>query len=266
VKRAEEAVRAAAAGGARLVCLQELFATRYFPQVESADRFDLAEPLPGPLSERMAGLARELGVVLVVPVFERRAAGIYHNSAIVLDADGSTAGVYRKMHVPDDPLFFEKFYFTPGDECRAFDTAVGRIGVLICWDQWFPEAARLLALDGAEILLYPTAIGRLDGESKGEGEAQLDAWLTVQRAHAIANGLFVAAANRTGREGALSFWGTSFVCDPSGRMLARAAQDEEEVLFADCELARVEEQRRGWPFLRDRRIDAYPDLLSRYRR
>ena len=266
VKRAEEAVRAAAAGGARLVCLQELFATRYFPQVESADRFDLAEPLDGPVGKQMAALAAELGIVLVVPVFERRAAGVYHDSAIVLDADGSIAGVYRKMHVPDDPLFFEKFYFTPGDECRAFDTAVGRIGVLLCWDQWFPEAARLLALDGAEILLYPTAIGRLDGESAEENEAQLDAWLTVQRAHAIANGVFVAAANRTGREGALSFWGASFACDPSGCMLARAAHDEEEVLFADCELARVEEQRRGWPFLRDRRIDAYADLLSRYRR
>ena len=266
LKRAEEAVRAAAADGAQLVCLQELFATRYFPQVESADRFDLAEPLDGPVGKHMAALAAELGIVLVVPVFERRTAGIYHNSAIVLDADGSIAGVYRKLHVPDDPLFFEKFYFTPGDECRAFDTAVGRIGVLICWDQWFPEAARLLALDGAELLLYPTAIGWLDGESAAENAAQLDAWLTVQRAHAIANGVFVAAANRTGREDALSFWGASFVCDPQGRELARAAHDEEEVLIADCELARVEEQRRGWPFLRDRRIDVYGDLLSRYRR
>ena len=266
LKRAEEAVRAAAADGAQLVCLPELFATRYFPQVESADRFDLAEPLDGRVGKQMAALAAELGIVLVVPVFERRAAGVYHDSAIVLDADGSIAGVYRKMHVPDDPLFFEKFYFTPGDECRAFDTAVGRIGVLICWDQWFPEAARLLALDGAELLLYPTAIGWLDGENAEENAAQLDAWRTVQRAHAIANGVFVAAANRTGREDALSFWGASFVCDPAGRELARAAHGAEEVLIADCELARVEEQRRGWPFLRDRRIDVYGDLLSRYRR
>jgi N-carbamoylputrescine amidase len=266
VKRAEEAVRAAAARGARLVCLQELFATRYFPQVESAERFDLAEPLDGPTAQRMSALAAELGVVLVVPLFERRAPGVYHNTALVLDADGSTAGVYRKAHVPDDPLFFEKFYFTPGDECRAFDTAVGRIGVLICWDQWFPEAARLLALDGAELLLYPTAIAWIDGESAEENAAQLDAWRTVQRAHAVANGVFLAAANRTGREDALSFWGASFVCDPQGRELARAPHDEEALLVADCELARVEAQRRGWPFLRDRRIDLYGELLSRYRR
>lgn len=266
-KRAEEAVRAAAARGAELVCLPELFRTRYFPQVESADCFDLAEPVPGPTTERMAALAGELGIVLIVPLFERRAAGVYHNSAVILDSDGSTAGVYRKMHVPDDPLFFEKYYFTPGDgSFAAYPTSLGRIGVQLCWDQWFPEAARLAALDGAQILLYPTAIGWLDGEDGEENRAQQDSWLTVQRGHAIANGVFVAAANRVGREDALTFYGSSFVCDPQGRVLARASEHEEDLLVVDCDLARIEEQRRGWPFLRDRRIDAYTDLVTRYRR
>lgn len=266
-KRAEEAVRAAAEQGAELVCLPELFRTRYFPQVESPDRFDLAESIPGPTTEQMSALARELGLVLVVPLFERRAPGLYHNSAVILDSDGSTAGVYRKMHVPDDPLFFEKFYFTPGDgSFTAYPTSLGRIGVLICWDQWFPEAARLAALDGAQILLYPTAIGWLDGEQPEENLAQQESWLTVQRAHAIANGVFVAAANRVGSEDSLEFYGSSFVCDPQGRVLARAAQGEEDLLVVDCDLGRIEEQRRGWPFLRDRRIDAYTDLVTRYRR
>lgn len=267
LKRAEEGVREAAAGGANLICLQELYRSPYFPQLEDASLFDLAETIPGPSSERFSELARELGVVLIVPLFEKRAAGLYHNTALVIDSDGRNAGLYRKMHIPDDPLFFEKFYFAPGDTgFHAIDTAVGRIGVLICWDQWFPEAARLLALDGAEILLYPTAIGWLDSEDAAERAAQHDSWQTVQRGHAIANGVFVAAANRTGQENELQFFGSSFVCDPQGRVLETAPSDEEAVLVVDCDLARVEEQRRGWPFLRDRRIDAYADLLERFRR
>jgi len=267
LKHTEDAVRQAAAQGARLVCLQELFRTRYFAQVEDAERFDLAEPATGPTAQRFAELARELGCVLILPLFERRAPGVYHNSALVLDADGSTAGLYRKMHIPDDPLYYEKFYFSPGDNgFFAVDTAVGRIGVLICWDQWFPEAARLTALDGAEILFYPTAIGWLDGESDAENHAQRDAWLTAQRAHAIANGVFVAAANRVGREERLQFWGSSFVADPQGIVLAQASDREEAVLVVDCDRRRVEQLRREWPFLRDRRIDAYGDLLARYRR
>ncbi len=265
VARAESAIREAARDGAELVCLPELFRTRYFPQRESAERFDLAEPVPGPTTERMGKLAAELGVVLVVPLFERRAAGLYHNTAVVLDADGTLVGLYRKMHVPDDPLFFEKFYFAPGDTgFHAFDTRAGRIGVLICWDQWFPEAARLAALDGAEILLYPSAIGWIPGE---EGhETQRDAWITVQRSHAIANGLYVVAVNRVGREDELLFYGSSFAADPEGRILAEAPKDDEAVLVVDCPLARIEEQRRAWPFLRDRRVDAYGDLSVRYRR
>jgi N-carbamoylputrescine amidase len=267
VKRTEEAVRRAAAQGAKLVCLQELFRTRYFAQLEDAERFDLAEPVPGPTGQRFAELARELGCVIVLPIFERRAPGVYHNSALVLDADGSTAGLYRKMHIPDDPLYYEKFYFTPGDKgFFAVDTAVGRIGVLICWDQWFPEGARLTALDGAEILFYPTAIGWLEGESEAENRAQRDAWITAQRAHAIANGVFVAAANRVGKEERLEFWGSSFVADPQGIVLAQASERDEEVLVVECDMRRVEQLRREWPFLRDRRIDAYGDLLARYRR
>ena len=267
LKHAEEGVRAAAGRGAELVCLQELYRTRYFPQTEDAARFDLAEPLPGPSSERLGALAAELGVVIVAPIFERRAAGLYHNSALVFDADGRQAGHYRKMHVPDDPGFYEKFYFAPGDTgFHAFDTAVGRIGVLICWDQWFPEAARLLALDGAELVLYPTAIGWLDADSADEHRAQRDAWITTQRAHAIANGVFVAAANRVGREGTIDFFGSSFVAAPDGQLLAQSPSDAEDVLVADCELDRIEAQRRGWPFLRDRRTDAYADLLERFRR
>ena len=265
VARAESAIREAARGGAEIVCLPELFRTRYFPQAENAARFDLAEPIPGPTTERMAKIAAELGVALVVPLFERRAAGLYHNSAIILEADGSTVGRYRKMHLPDDPGFYEKFYFAPGDlGFGAHEIRAGRIGVLICWDQWFPEAARLAALDGAEILFYPTAIGWIPGE---EGhEAQRDAWITTQRAHAITNGLFVAAVNRVGREDDLLFYGSSFVCDPEGRVLAQAPVDEESVLIVECPLSRIEEQRRGWPFFRDRRVDAYGDLLVRYRR
>ena len=265
--RAEEGIREAAARGAEVVCLQELFRTPYFPQVESADHFDLAETIPGPTTEHMTKLAGELGLVLIVPVFERRAAGLHHNSAVVVDANGTQVGLYRKMHIPDDPQFYEKFYFAPGDTgFHSFDTSAGRIGVLICWDQWFPEAARLVALDGAEIVFYPTAIAWLHGESDQENAAQRESWITVQRAHAIANGVFVAAVNRVGPEGSLTFFGSSFVCDPQGRMLALAPSDREEVLVVDCPLGRIEEQRRGWPFLRDRRIDAYADLLTFFRR
>ena len=265
--RAEDAVREAASRGAELVCLQELFRTKYFCQQEDAGLFDLAEPIPGPTTERLSKLAADCRVALVVPLFERRAAGLYHNSAVVIERDGTQLGHYRKMHIPDDPLFYEKFYFTPGDlGFHCVDTSVGRIGVLICWDQWFPEAARLLALDGAELLFYPTAIGYLDGETDEENAAMRESWLTVQRGHAIANGLFVCAANRVGREGALRFWGSSFVADPRGQMIAQADDSSEQVLVVDCDLARIESQRRGWPFLRDRRIDAYGELLSRFRR
>jgi N-carbamoylputrescine amidase len=265
--RAEAAVREAAGQGAQLVCLQELFRTRYFPQIEDASLFDLAETVPGPTTERMSKLAADTGTVLVVPLFEKRAAGLYHNSAVVFERDGTQLAHYRKMHIPDDPMFYEKFYFAPGDTgFHAIDTSAGRIGVLICWDQWFPEAARLLALDGAELLLYPTAIGYLDGETEAENQAMRESWHTVQRGHAIANGTFVCAANRVGREGGVRFWGSSFVADPQGRVLAQASDSDEAVLVVECDLRRVETQRRGWPFLRDRRVDAYGDLLSRFRR
>jgi len=265
--RAEDAIRDAADRGAELVCLQELFRSPYFCQREDAALFDLAETIPGPTTERMQKLAADRGVVLIVPLFEKRAPGLYHNSALVIDRDGAIAGHYRKMHIPDDPGFFEKFYFTPGDKgFHAVDTAVGRIGLLICWDQWFPEAARLMALDGAELLFYPTAIAYLDGETDEENAAMRESWLTVQRGHAIANGVFVCAPNRVGREGKLRFWGSSFVADPQGRVLAQATDDQEQTLVVECDLGRVEQQRRGWPFLRDRRIDAYADLLTRFRR
>jgi len=266
--RAESAVREAAARGAELVCLQELFRTRYFPAVEDASLFELAETVPGPTTERMSKLAADAGVALVVPLFEKRAAGLYHNSAVVFERDGTLLSHYRKMHVPDDPMFYEKFYFAPGDTgFHCVDTSAGRIGVLICWDQWFPEAARLLALDGAELLFYPTAIGYLDGESDAENAAMRDSWLTVQRGHAIANGVFVCAANRVGDEaGGVRFWGSSFVADPQGRVLAQASDRDEEVLVVECDLGRIETQRRGWPFLRDRRVDAYGELLARFRR
>jgi N-carbamoylputrescine amidase len=265
--RAEDAVREAAERGAELVCLQELFRTKYFCQREDAGLFDLAEPIPGPTTERLSKVAADCGVVLIVPLFEKRAAGLYHNSAVVIERDGTQLGHYRKMHIPDDPLFYEKYYFTPGDRgFHCVDTSVGRIGVLICWDQWFPEAARLMALDGAELLFYPTAIGYLDGETDEENAAMRESWVTVQRGHAIANGLFVCAANRVGREGSLRFWGSSFVADPRGQLIAQADDSSETVLVAECDLGRIESQRRGWPFLRDRRIDAYGDLLTRFRR
>lgn len=263
-------VLGAARGGAQVVCLPELFRTPYFCQTEETAFFDLAEPLPGPTTDALSAAARSAAVVVIAPVFERRAPGVYHNSAAVIDADGTIAGIYRKMHIPDDPAFYEKFYFTPGDlGFPAFDTRAGRIGTLICWDQWYPEAARLTALAGAGVLFYPTAIGWHPGEKREHGERQHDAWRTVQRGHAIANGVYVAAVNRVGREippgggDGIEFWGSSFLCGPQGEILAEAAADREEILFAEVDLARVEEVRRNWPFLRDRRIDAYGGITSR---
>ena len=264
--RAIAGIEDAAARGAELVCLQELFRTPYFCQSEEQARFDLAEPVPEPTTEALAKVAAARSVVVVASVFERRAEGLYHNTAVVLDADGRQAGVYRKMHIPDDPLYYEKFYFTPGDlGFRAFPTRAGRVGTLVCWDQWFPEAARLTALAGAQVLVYPTAIGWETGARPEWELAEHDAWETAQRAHAIANGVFVVAVNRVGAEERLTFWGQSFVADPFGRVIARASATEEETLVVDCDLALIEACRRGWPFLRDRRIDAYGDLLKRFR-
>jgi N-carbamoylputrescine amidase len=265
---AERLIRRAAREGAALVCLPELFRSLYFCQTEDHDRFALAEPIPGPTTRALGALARKLRVVLVGSVFERRAAGVYHNTAVVLDADGSLAGIYRKMHIPDDPLYYEKFYFTPGDlGFRAVPTRVGRVGTLVCWDQWYPEAARLTALQGALVLVYPTAIGWHPREKARFGEEQLDAWRTVQRAHAIANGVYVAAVNRVGHEGpkdgGLEFWGSSFVCDPFGKVLAEAPRDREEIVLAEVDPARQETVRQHWPFLRDRRVDAYAPITQR---
>jgi N-carbamoylputrescine amidase len=267
--KAEARIREAASRGAQIICLQELFRSQYFCREEDADLFELAEPIPGPSSEGLAKLSRELSVAIVGSLFERRAPGIYHNTAVITDAGGSILGKYRKMHIPDDPLYYEKFYFTPGDlGFPNFDTRFGRIGVLVCWDQWYPEGARLASLGGANILFYPTAIGWHPSEKKEFGAAQLDAWRTIQRSHAIANGVFVAAVNRVGYEGSpesgLEFWGHSFVCDPFGQVLAEASADKEEILIVECDPARVEEVRRNWPFLRDRRIDAYSPILERW--
>ncbi len=264
-----EGIRDAAKRGAQIVCLEELFRSQYFCREENAERFDLAEPIPGPTTEAMSQLARELGVVIVASIFERRAAGLYHNTAAVLDADGALLGLYRKMHIPDDPLYYEKFYFTPGDlGFPNFNTRYGRIGALVCWDQWYPEGARLSSLRGASILFYPTAIGWHPSEKAEFGAAQLDAWRTIQRSHAIANGIFVAAVNRVGFEGppenGLEFWGSSFVADPFGQVIAEASPDKEETLVVECDLRRMEEVRRNWPFLRDRRTDAYAPLLERW--
>jgi N-carbamoylputrescine amidase len=248
--------------------LQELFRSHYFCQREDARLFDLAEPVPGPTTERLGQVAKEAGVVVVASLFERRAAGVYHNTAAVLDADGRLLGLYRKMHIPDDPLYYEKYYFTPGDlGFRTFETRFARLGVLVCWDQWYPEGARLTALRGAEVLLYPTAIGWHPSEKAEYGIAQHQAWELMQRAHAVANGVFVGAVNRVGHEGdpqaGLEFWGASFVSDPFGQVLARAAHDQEEILVVPCSRRRMEEVRRNWPFLRDRRIDAYGDITRR---
>ena len=265
LRKALARIAEAAAAGANIVCLQELFAGPYPCQSEDHRRFDDAEPIPGPTSEALSAAAREHGVAIVGSLFERRAAGLYHNTAIVLDADGSLRGTYRKMHIPDDPLYYEKFYFTPGDlGFISVPTRFGAVGPLVCWDQWYPEAARLTALAGAQILFYPTAIGWLHGEKAEFGVSQHAAWETMMRSHAIANGLFVAAANRVGTEGGIEFWGGSFVCDPNGNILARASHDAEETILVECDLSRLEAVRTHWPFLRDRRIDAYAGLLRRY--
>jgi N-carbamoylputrescine amidase len=260
----------AARQGANIICTQELFRSQYFCQAEKHEYFRLAEPIPGPSSRAFQALARKHGVVVIASLFERRAAGLYHNTAVIFDADGRMVGRYRKMHIPDDPLYYEKFYFTPGDTgFRAWDTRFGRIGVLICWDQWYPEGARLTALQGAEILFYPTAIGWHPGEKAEHGARQHGAWETIQRAHAVANGCYVAAVNRIGTErpeggDGIEFWGQSFVAGTSGEILAKAGTDREEVMLVPIDLAQVETTRTHWPFLRDRRIDAYGDLTRRY--
>jgi N-carbamoylputrescine amidase len=276
LEKAAERVRDAARAGADVVCLPELFRAQYFCQREDIKLFDLAEAIPGPSTERLSAVAREEDVVVVASLFERRTAGIYHNTAAILERDGAIAGLYRKMHIPDDPLYYEKFYFTPGDlGFRAFDTSAGKIGTLVCWDQWYPEGARLTALKGANVLFYPTAIGWHPHEKEEFGEAQYDAWQTIQRSHAIANGVYVAAVNRVGMEHGdvrgdrvdgpgLEFWGGSFLADPFGRVIAKAAHDKEEILIGEIDLAKLEDTRRNWPFLRDRRIDAYGGMVSRF--
>ena len=263
LEKAVDSIRAAAKQGAQIICLPELFLTQYFCQTEDPDNFSLAEPLPGPTSTTLSNLAKELQVVLIVPLFEKRTQGIYHNTAIVIDADGSIAGTYRKMHIPDDPCFFEKFYFTPGDTgFKSFSTRYGKVGVLICWDQWFPEAARLTALSGAQFLFYPTAIGYQD-EDANVSKQQISAWETIQKSHAISNGVFLASVNRVGRENALTFWGKSFICNPFGEVIGQA-EDEPQILIAKCPLSEIESTRQNWPFLRDRRVDAYQGLSKLY--
>ena len=266
---AEEKVEEVVKSGAQIICLPELFRSQYFCQQEDAALFDLAETIPGPSTEEFSKIAKTYSVVILVPVFERRAAGVYHNSLVVLDEKGEIAGLYRKMHIPDDPAYYEKFYFTPGDKgFQAIKTTHAKVGPLICWDQWYPEAARMTVLQGAEILFYPTAIGWHPKEKSDEGQEQRDAWMTIQRSHAIANGVFVVAVNRVGYEApaggdGLEFWGSSFVCDPFGVVVAQAAVEKEETLVVDIDLKRIEEMRRNWPFLRDRRIDAYGGISQR---
>lgn len=264
-------IRKAAVKGAHVVCLPELYSSFYFCQSENVDYFDLAEPLHSDSYKAFSALAIELGVVIIVPFFEKRASGLYHNSAYIIDSDGSQAGLYRKMHIPDDPSYYEKFYFTPGDiGFKAFDTKVGRIGTLICWDQWYPEGARLTALQGAEVLFYPTAIGWHPHEKAQYGKKQYEAWQTVQRGHAVANGIFVAACNRVGFErpvetsAGIEFWGASFIAGPQGEILAQASHDKEEIIMAEIDQELMEDVRRNWPFLRDRRIDAYGDITKRF--
>jgi len=275
LKRAAQFVRDAARQGAQVICLPELFRTQYFCQREDAALFDLAETIPGPTTEVLCKVAQEAKVAVIVSLFEKRARGVYHNTAIMIDSDGKILGLYRKMHIPDDPLYYEKFYFTPGDlGFKAFDTHFGRIGTLVCWDQWYPEGARLTALQGAEVLFYPTAIGWHPAEKEQYGVAQHDAWRTIQRAHAIANGVYVAVVNRVGHEtgnirgkevkgAGLEFWGRSFLCDPFGVILAEASDDKEEILIGEVDAQKMEDVRRNWPFLRDRRIDAYGPITSR---
>jgi N-carbamoylputrescine amidase len=275
LERALDHVRDAASRGAQIICLPELFQTQYFCQREDTALFDLAEQIPGPTTSKLSGLAKQLKIVLIASLFEKRAAGVYHNTAVMFDADGTLLGLYRKMHIPDDPLYYEKYYFTPGDlGFRAFDTSVGRIGTLVCWDQWYPEGARITAMQGAHVLFYPTAIGWHPSEKAEFGAAQHDAWRTIQRAHAIANGVYVAVVNRVGLEtgdirgssapgAGLEFWGRSFLCDPFGRVIAEASHDHEEILVGEVDLKHLEETRRNWPFLRDRRIDSYAPITSR---
>ncbi|HJT69730.1 MAG TPA: carbon-nitrogen hydrolase [Terriglobales bacterium] len=275
LKRAIQRVEEAAKKGAQIICLPELFQTQYFCQREDAALFDLAEPIPGPTTAKLADTAKRLRIVLVGSLFEKRAPGVYHNTAVMLDADGTLRGIYRKMHIPDDPLYYEKYYFTPGDlGFKAFDTQVGKVGTLVCWDQWYPEGARLTALQGAQVLFYPTAIGWHPDEKAQYGEAQYDAWQTIQRAHAIANGVYVAVVNRIGFEQGdirgnkapgkgLEFWGGSFIADPFGRIIAKASHDKEEILLGEVDVRVLEDTRRNWPFLRDRRIDSYGPITSR---
>ena len=271
LKKCLEWIRKAAREGANVVCLPELYSSFYFCQSENHDYFELAEPLHNDSYKAFSSLAAELAVVLIVPFFERRASGLYHNSAYIIDTNGSEAGLYRKMHIPDDPSYYEKFYFTPGDiGFKAFDTEVGKIGTLICWDQWYPEGARITALQGADVLFYPTAIGWHPSEKAQYGIKQHDAWRTVQRGHAVANGIFVAACNRVGFEkpvetsAGIEFWGASFIAGPQGEILAEASHDKEEIIMAEVDLALMEDVRRNWPFLRDRRIDAYGDIMKRF--
>ena len=276
LNKAVARVREAAKNGAQVVCLPELFCTQYFCQREDAALFDLAESIPGPTTDKMSEVARQNKAVVIASLFEKRARGLYHNTAAIIDTDGSIRGIYRKMHIPDDPLYYEKYYFTPGDlGFKAFDTQFGRVGTLVCWDQWYPEGARLTALQGAHILLYPTAIGWHPAEKQQYGDAQHDAWRTIQRAHAIANGVFVGVVNRVGHEtgnirgnevkgAGLEFWGGSFLCDPFGRILAEASHDKEEILYGEIDLDSIDETRRNWPFLRDRRIDSYAPISHRF--
>ena len=275
MERAIAHIREAAKQGAQVICLPELFQTQYFCQREETALFDLAEPIPGPSTERLGKVARELGVAVIASLFEKRAPGVYHNTAAILDTDGMLLGKYRKMHIPDDPLYYEKYYFTPGDlGYQAFDTKPGRIGTLVCWDQWYPEGARLTALQGANVLFYPTAIGWHPAEKAEFGKAQHDAWRTIQRSHAIANGVYVGVVNRVGHENGnvrgnsapgvgLEFWGGSFLCDPFGVVIAEASHDKEEILIGEVDLGRLEDVRRNWPFLRDRRIDTYGKITDR---
>lgn len=272
IQRLAESIKALASEGAELIILQELHNSLYFCQVENVNNFDLAEPIPGPSTDFFGKLAKEYGVVIVTSLFEKRAAGLYHNTAVVIERDGTIAGKYRKMHIPDDPAYYEKFYFTPGDlGFHPIDTSVGCLGVLVCWDQWYPEAARLMALQGAEMLIYPTAIGFESSDDPAEQQRQREAWTTVQRGHAVANGLPVVAVNRVGHEtdpsgmtGGIDFWGSSFVAGPQGELLYRASDTEEERKVIDIDLAHSEQVRRWWPFLRDRRIDKYTDILKRF--
>ncbi len=271
LKKAVSWIEKAVKKGAQVICLPELFRTQYFCQTEDIDNFELAEAIPGPATESISKVASKYNVVVIVPLFEKRASGVYHNSAAVIDSDGKYIGLYRKMHIPDDPSYYEKFYFTPGDlGFKSFKTKYGKIGTLICWDQWYPEGARITALKGANVLFYPTAIGWHPHEKKEHGKAQFDSWQTVQRGHAIANGVYVAAVNRVGLEKqienspGIEFWGSSFIADPQGVIIAQASVDKEEIITAEVDLSRLEYIRRNWPFLRDRRIDAYGEIVKRF--